>query len=171
MNQIDIGGIVFSFQKEWVLTKYDSWVFYKEHFIKLLNGIKAIDLLAFDKNKKELWLVEVKDYRNRIREKTVDLYTEVLKKSFDTLAALLPAKINATIQEEKEYAKLFLTAHKIRIVLYILQAKKPSKLFPQIINLSNSCIKFKEGMRYIDPHALITDGIQYKNKIPWDCSL
>lgn len=171
MHSIDIDGIHFSFDDGWTLTKYDDWIFYRKQFSCISNGIKAVDLLAFESKRKELWLIEVKDYRNKRREKEIDLSTETLTKVIDTLAALLPAKINANNQTEPIYAKQFLGARKIRVILYLLQNRKPTKLFPRIVDISDTSIKFRKMMRPIDPHALIVDGLEKPKTIPWSCNL
>jgi len=48
MPSITEGKLHFDFPENWQVTKYDDWVFYKNQFGKLQDGLKAIDILAID---------------------------------------------------------------------------------------------------------------------------
>ena len=45
---IDADGLLFSFPDGWTVGKYDEFVFYRKHFSKISDGLKALDLLAID---------------------------------------------------------------------------------------------------------------------------
>ena len=79
----------------------------------MLSEIKALDLLAMAHDK-TAWLVEVKDYRINQRTKPSDLGEEIARKVFSTLAALLPAKINANEADEKQMAGIMWVAAGLR---------------------------------------------------------
>lgn len=74
------------------------------------DGIKAVDIIAIDPQK-TVWLIEAKDYRTHRRSKTIPIIDEIWQKVFATLAALLPAKVNASSGEENDFAAKILGGH------------------------------------------------------------
>lgn len=96
MPEINVDGLLFVFPEGWEVDKFDEWAFYRNQFSKQHNNIKAVDLLALECSKKTLWLIEVKDFSCHKRDKTEDLSDEIFGKIISTLAALLPAKVNAS---------------------------------------------------------------------------
>ncbi|MEO5338378.1 MAG: hypothetical protein H7841_16035 [Magnetospirillum sp. WYHS-4] len=90
-----VDGLMFSFDGDWHVGKYDEWSFYGSQFSRMRNGIKAVDLLAVSPDG-TAFFIEVKDYRRHRRTKPSDIGDEVAQKVFDTLAALLPAWVNGT---------------------------------------------------------------------------
>lgn len=103
MPRIPVEALSFAFDDDWLASKYDDWSFYRNRFRKLRDKVKAIDLLAIDPDQ-TAWLIEVKDYRRHPRTKPIDLAEEVAHKVFDTLAALLPARVNGDVAEETTIA-------------------------------------------------------------------
>ena len=127
-QDIEVDGLTFTFPDAWRVSKYDEWSFYRQRWSRMRNEIKAVDLLLWEPNG-TAWFVEVKDYRRNPRTKKLDLIEEVVRKVFDTLAALLPAAVNGDEQSEKSMAAAILRAKKLRVVLHLEQPVKPSKLF------------------------------------------
>jgi hypothetical protein len=41
-----VDGLTFTFPDGWEVEKYDDWKYYRSHFSKQMDGIKAVDLLA-----------------------------------------------------------------------------------------------------------------------------
>lgn len=156
MTTIHVDGLNFHFPKKWVASKYDEWSFYRNQFFKMWNGIKSLDLLAFDPEKTG-WLIEVKDYRQHQRTKVIDLADEVAQKVFDTLAALPPARLNATDAVEQKMAEKMLAAKKYRIVLHLEQPLKHSKLRPRAINPADVQQKLKQLLKPIDAHPFVAE--------------
>ena len=110
MQRHNVDGLNFDFPDDWQVSKYDDWSFYRNRFARMWNGIKSLDLLAIDTDK-TTWLIEVKDYRINQRTKPSDLGEEVAHKVFDTLAAIIPAKINAANSDEKQLARAVSASH------------------------------------------------------------
>ncbi|RKZ50437.1 MAG: hypothetical protein DRR16_08580 [Candidatus Parabeggiatoa sp. nov. 3] len=52
------GKLIFNFDCEAI--KFDESTFYRKHFSRMINGIKAVDILAV--NKEIGYLIEIKDY-------------------------------------------------------------------------------------------------------------
>ena len=102
MVNLEVDGLSFTFEDHLSVGKYDDWAFYRRHFSKVQNGIKAVDLIAVAGE--TVWLIEVKDYRTQQRTKAIDLADEVAQKVIFTLAAMLPAKVNTSVEEERNLA-------------------------------------------------------------------
>ncbi len=156
MQVFNVDGLRFSFPEKWGVAKYDEWIFYRKNFCKVHDGIKSLDLLAICPDK-VLWLIEVKDYRSHRRTKTIDIADEVCKKIFDTLAAIIPAKINSNETNEKEMASRFVKAKSLRVVLHLEQPQKHSKLFPRAIDPANVKQKMKNKLKSIDAHPVVVE--------------
>jgi len=157
--------LTFEFNDDWLVTKYDEWSYYRNQFIKISDGTKAVDLLAISPDH-TLWLIEVKNYRRAPRTKEMPIREEILKKVCDTLAAILPAQCNASDDDEYNYAKEAVKARKIRIILYWEQSKHISKLFPQKLSLPDIQNQLKIRLKPIDPHPKVVDA-QTSSHLPW----
>jgi hypothetical protein len=170
MSTIQEGLLSFTFQPSCHTSKYDDWVFYKSQFqkvCKLNKGIKAVDMLAYCDD--ILWLIEIKDYRQNTRTKTIDLADEVAKKVFDSLSGLVAAQCNANNSLEKDFAKKALNMPKLKVVLHLEQPIKSSKLFPKAIDVASVLSRLKAQIKAIDPHPKILDKSTTSSK-PWSVS-
>jgi hypothetical protein len=156
MQRHDVDGLNFDFPDNWKVSKYDDWSFYRNQFVKMREGIKSLDLLAID-TANTAWMIEVKDYRVQQRTKPSDLAGEIAHKVFDTLAALLPAKIHANNLDEKTMAQHVLGAHDLRVVLHLEQPVKHSKLRPRAIDPMNLQIKIRGLLKPIDAHPKVVE--------------
>jgi hypothetical protein len=151
-----VDGLYFNFPNDWHVSKYDDWSFYRTKFSRMWNGIKSLDLLAISPAK-TAWLIEVKDYRLYQRTKPSELSEEIGKKVFDTLAALLPAKVNADDAEEIAISKRILDANKLRVVLHLEQPAKHSKLRPRAINPADIQMKLRQILKPIDARPILSE--------------
>ncbi len=156
MPDIQVDSLIFRFPNDWQVSKYDNWGFYRTGFSRMWDGIKSVDLLAVD-SEKTAWLIEAKDYRQNSRTKPSDLSHEVAYKVFDTLAALLPAKINASEPSERSIAKTVLNAKKLRVVLQLEQPAKHSKLRPRAISPADIQQKLRQLLKPIDAHPSVVE--------------
>lgn len=98
----------------------------------MLDGIKGVDLIAIARQ--DIWLIEVKDYRQSRRTKAQDIAEEVTEKVLYTIAAMLPAKINASDKSEANFARKVLQGKQLHVVLHLEQPETHSRLFPRAIN-------------------------------------
>jgi hypothetical protein len=55
MPRVVEGSVTFDFPNGFVVQKLDDTTFYKKHFQSFAQGSKAVDFLAFDPKKSELW--------------------------------------------------------------------------------------------------------------------
>jgi len=151
MVVVPVGALSFVFEPGWEVGRYDDWAYYKSQFQKVRSGIKAIDVLALAPDK-TLYLIEVKDYRQYPRTKPSELDYEVCCKILDTLAGILPAKVNARIGTEKAFAAGALAATTLRVILHLEQPAKRSRLRPRAIDPSSVQIKLRQRLKAIDAH-------------------
>lgn len=139
-------------------TKYDDWAFYRNQFQKVGAGQKGVDIITID-NDKVLRLIELKDYRRNERTKNIEISLEIADKVRDTIAGIFTASINANDNYEKEFSKKCLQSNKIKVILYLLQPKVNSKLFPIKINIVNLTKDLKRKIKAIDPRPKVIGNI------------
>ncbi len=151
MSELNVDGLKFKFPEGWQCDKYDEWVFYRNQFTKQFDGIKAVDILAVSLDK-TAYLIEVKDYSHPDTEKPSALPKAVAEKVIHTLAALLPAKIHATEEKERNLAAAVLGCKSIKVVLHIEQPRKHKA----IVDLADIKQKLKQLLRAVDAHPKIT---------------
>lgn len=104
-------------------SQYDEWSFYRNQFIKVTGGSKAIDFVYVDKAHDVTWLIEVKDYRHPDTEhiKPSELADIVAQKVHDSLAGLATARCNANDPEERALSDAAFNTTKIKVVLHMEQ--------------------------------------------------
>ncbi|MBO1926313.1 hypothetical protein J3998_01880 [Thiomicrorhabdus sp. 6S2-11] len=165
-NAVTEGHLNFRFSRaDDCATKYDDWFFYRKQFNGAFGGTKAVDIVFIDTC--QTWLIEVKDYRNNPRTKTIDLGEEIALKVRDTLNGLIAAKHNATDADEKRFARKALAKHQFRVVLHLEQPRKKSKLFPKAIDVSKVQLKLKQWLKALDAHPNVVDKGSLKAAMPW----
>ena len=168
MPEIKEGMLVFLFPGGWDAGKYDAWAFYLRRFQKICGGAKAVDIVAVSPGpQRELWLIEVKDYRIHRRTKALDLPLEVALKVRDTLAGLAAAGFQADDEMERKLAARGLGANHLRIVLHLEQPAKHSKLFPRAIDPAKVLQKLKALLKAVDPHPMVIDGSECGRRVQW----
>jgi hypothetical protein len=156
MNIITEGKIICEFDDNWSISKYDNWAFYRNQFQSSCCSNKAVDIVAYDKDARTLWLIELKDYRMIARTKEISLWDEVAIKVRDTLAGIIAASCNA-VNEERSTANHLLRATTLRVVLHLEQPRTSSKLFPRPYNPTNVQQKLRQIVRSIDPHPSVVE--------------
>jgi hypothetical protein len=159
------GKLAFQFPASWKATRFDTWSFQRNQFQNVCNGAKAVDIIAISPDLC-VWFIEIKDYREHPREKERSLEDETACKVRDTLAALLPACVNANESCEQQMAREALTANRLRVVLHLEQPVRHSKLFPRAINPANIKQQLKRLLKAIDPHPQVVE-ISYMRQCPW----
>lgn len=155
MPSLSEGQLTFNFPDNWRASKYDEWSFYRNQFQRVSDA-KAVDILAIDPGGC-VWTIEIKDYRQHQRTKTIDLATEIAEKVRDSLAALVAARLNANDAEEKAMAVSALRCRGLRVVIHLEQPIKHSKLFPRAIDPADVKQRLKQLIKAIDPHPLVVE--------------
>lgn len=161
MPTVLVGQLTFTFPQAWHTTKYDEWSFYRNRFRRYLHGARGVDILAISPNR-TAFLIEVKDYRVNRRTKTISVADEVTKKVLDTLAAMLPCKVNGDEVSETDFSNRVLRANFLRVVLHLEQPRKHSKLFPRAIDPADVEMKMRQQLRPIDAHSLVVERSQMR---------
>ena len=156
MLTISEGDLTFHFPDEWRITKFDQWSFCRKQFQYVCGGAKSLDILAIGP-RGSLWFIEIKDYRRHRRTKAVDIADEVAFKVRDTLAALLPARLNAGDASERELAARALTSRSLHVVLHLEQPAKHPKLLPRSIDPARVAQRLKQLIKPIDAHPRVLE--------------
>ena len=171
MTSITEGGLVFLFPDDWAASRYDAWTCYRKRFQKIGDS-KAVDILALTPASEGiLWLIEVKDYRRNRRQKEIPIVDEVAHKVRDTLAGLLAASVNATVDEEKQFARKCCRSRRLRVVLHLEQPEQTSKLFPGPFDPANVQLKLRTLLKGVDPHPRVVDRGSSPALLGWQVEL
>ncbi|MEI7714181.1 MAG: hypothetical protein WCI94_22295 [Rhodospirillales bacterium] len=165
MPTIEVDGFLFAFPDGWLAGKYDDWEFYRSRWLKTWPGSKAVDLIAVAPER-TVWLIEVKDYNHPQTEAPSTLPDIVARKVFDTLAALLPARVNAADPAERKLARLSTEATELRVVLHLEQRPPRSRLWPQSVGPANICQKLRKRLKSIHKYPLVS-AISEPAQVPW----
>jgi hypothetical protein len=164
---IEEGNLTFTFPLGWQAEKYDETSHYRKHFQSLAD-CKAVDIVALSPApQRELWLIEVKDYRAARREKGIALFEEICEKVRDTLAGIF------VVQRRPEAGPLYALAvaadhHvRIRVAVHLEQARKPSRLFPSVTDRANHTMKLRQVLRHVDRRAEMCEMKAMPHSIGW----
>ena len=161
MPTLDIDGLSFSFPANWQADKFDDWAFYRNRFAKQGNGVKAVDALALSPEK-AAFLIEVKDYRHPDSEKPSQLPEAIAQKAMHTLAALLPAKLHATVATEQALAAAILQCASLHVIVHIEQAQRHRPA----VDLADVKQKLRQLLRAIDAHPKVVS-MSTMNGLDW----
>ena len=153
-------NMLFHFPSGWNAVQYDDpKSFYWQKFKRIADS-KAVDIVAINPERNELWLIEVKDYRAFPKKDTQDIIGLVVQKVRDTLAGIFTAAFHGD-----GFYKTAIKQQRIRVVFHLEQPTKASKLYPPLIDLANGTIKLQQRIRVIDPHAKLCN--MQMNINPW----
>ena len=151
----------FDFPPDWQVEQYDAQnSFYRRRRFEGIAESKAVDIVAINPSRRELWLIEVKDFRAFPKKDTQDMIGIVIQKVRDTLAGILTAAFY-----ENGFYRTAVNQEQVRVVFHLEQPEKHSKLYPQLIDLANGTIKLRQRIRVIDPHPILCN--MESNCNPW----
>jgi hypothetical protein len=167
MPKIIEGAFTYEFPATWDAVKFDEMPFYRNHFQSFAGGSPAVDVVAFDRESNEVWLIEGKDYRAHRRIKASEWFDEMAEKIRGTLVCLLAARANAADAITKPFATSALRKPIIRCVLHLEQPSKPSKLFPQVFDPKTAKDKLRKALRAVDAHPIVGSQAQLNSKMIW----
>lgn len=170
MMEIQEGVLTFKFEtvNGSLASQYDTWEFYRQQFIKVAGGTKAVDFIYFNKPQNTSWLIEVKDYRHPDTEqiKPSKLGDIVAIKVRDTLAGLAAARFNANDLQEKRLADKLLKANSIRVVLHMEQNPRRDRY----IDPADVLLKLKQSLKAVDAHPRVVNTSNLISKMSWQVS-
>lgn len=130
-----------------------------------------MDFVLYHPGKKELWLVEVKDYRFNARPKVKDLVEKLCRKVRDclfllrTAALCAPEETPAEGTSLRDIARMSLQAKRIRIAFTIELAR--TGLFPPKSLLATIKDLLYRQIRFIDPDMLCLPITESEGIGPW----
>lgn len=130
-----------------------------------------MDFVLYHPGKKELWLVEVKDYRFNARPKVKDLVEKLCRKVRDclfllrTAALCAPEETPAEGTSLRDIARMSLQAKRIRIAFTIELAR--TGLFPPKSLLATIKDLLYRQIRFIDPDMLCLPITESGGIGPW----
>lgn len=145
-----VEGLTFTFPTGWRVEKYDDWTYYRQHFVRQMNGLKAVDLIAQAPDG-VAYLIEVKDYRHPDTERPTHLADTIAAKVLMSLAALLPARHRAHAPAEASLAAAVLACTDFRVVAHL---ELPASHKP-VIDPADIQQKLKQRLRAVDPHVKV----------------
>ncbi|WP_096199694.1 DUF6661 family protein [Bacillus sp. FJAT-45350] len=150
--------LLFEFADHVDVISFDDTTFYNKHY-KQLRHSKGVDFIAYDRNKKVLYFIEVKNFygferafKKRMRiDNENSLSIEIPLKVRDTVAGLAGA---SKIKEGKEISNFFpLFADKdvqIRVILFLEgRFSHEAKLFKAIMD------RMKKNMKWLTTKVMV----------------
>ncbi len=155
----------------YVVCRIECSQFYSRQAQNFCGSCKEMDFLLYHPDKKELWLVEVKDYRFDARPKVRELINALCRKVRDTLFLLKTASMCCPEETPlegmslRDFSRLCENAQTVRLAF--LMEMGTDKLFPQGALLANIRSILVGHLKFIDPR-LICAPITYPGRIgPW----
>ncbi|SMH49875.1 hypothetical protein SAMN06295885_3433 [Rathayibacter oskolensis] len=166
MMDLLVDGAEFSFPEGWSVLKYDASKFYTTVFLKVHDGIKAVDVVAVERDQLNgsdlrVVLIEVKDYRhpNASGEKPSDLASAVAKKVTATLAGIAIASRKADDTDERGIAARSHIVPRVEVVLHCEDRAVP------IVDPSDLAIALSKRLKPIVDS--VTVGTSRRTQGPW----
>lgn len=161
----------FNFEAGYYVCRFECSPFYSHHAQNFCNSCKEMDFVLYHPGKKELWLIEVKDYRFNARPKVRELVEKLCRKVRDCLFLLRTAALCAPEETPaegislREIARMSLQARHIRIAFTIELGS--TGLFPPKALLSTIRDLLYRQIHFIDPNMLCLPITESGGHGPW----
>lgn len=161
----------FHFEAGYYVCRFECSPFYSREAQNFCNSCKEMDFVLYHPGKKELWLIEVKDYRFNARPKVRELVEKLCRKVRDCLFLLRTAALCAPEETPAEgislrdMARMSLQAKRIRIAFTIELGR--TGLFPPKSLLATIRDLLYRQIRFIDPDMLCLPITESGGLGPW----
>lgn len=161
----------FNFEAGYYVCRFECSPFYSHHAQNFCNSCKEMDFVLYHPGKKELWLIEVKDYRFNARPKVRDLVEKLCRKVRDCLFLLRTAALCAPEERPaegislREMARMSMQAKHIRIAFAIELGR--TGLFPPKSLLATIRDLLYREIRFIDPEMICLPITESGGSGPW----
>lgn len=161
----------FNFEAGYYVCRFECSPFYSREAQNFCNSCKEMDFVLYHPGKKELWLIEVKDYRFNARPKVRELVEKLCRKVRDCLFLLRTAALCAPEEEPSEgislrdMARMSLQAKRIRVAFTIELGR--TGLFPPKSLLATIKDLLYRQIRFIDPDMLCLPITESGGIGPW----
>ncbi len=149
----------FFFDAGYEVCRIECSSFYSRQAQNFCGGSKEVDFMLYHPGKRELWLIEVKDYRFDAKPKVRELFHILCRKVKDSLFLLRTAAMCSPVEDPlegtglREFARMSSDAVTIR--LGFLLELSSSKLFPEGSMMSNIKSLLLSEMRFIDENLVV----------------
>ena len=166
------GKLTFDFPLPFNAISFDDTVYYRNHFMKIQEGIKAIDILTITNS--ENYMIEVKDYTHPETQQLsqIQLIEDIIKKIICSLSTIFPMSLKANNQVEKDIAINFLENTELYIIFYIEIPPPRRGLSQSKYKLSNIQTKLRDKLKSITNKSNIK--VVSKNNLknlPWSVTI
>ena len=164
----------FHFEAGYYVCRCECSPFYSHHAQNFCNSCKEMDFILYHPGKKELWLIEVKDYRFNARPKVRDLVEKLCRKVRDCLFLLRTAALCAPEEEPaegislREMARMSMQAKHIRLAFTIEPGN--TGFYPPKTLLATIRDLLYRQMCFIDPQMLCLPITESGGAGPWQIS-
>ena len=164
----------FTFRPGFLVCRAECSGFYAHQAQNFCSSCKEMDFIAYHPGKRELWLIEVKDYRFNARPKVRDLVEKLCRKVRDCLFLLRTAALCAPEEEPaegislREMARLSMQAKHIRLAFTIELGR--TGLFPPKSLLATIRDLLYRELCFIDPHMVCLPITESSGAGPWQIS-
>lgn len=161
----------FNFEPGYYVCRCECSAFYSREAQNYCTGCKEMDFLLYHPGKKDLWLVEVKDYRFNARPKVRELVEKLCRKVRDCLFLLRTAAVCAPEETPAEgislrdFARMSMQARRIRVAFTIELGR--TGLFPPKSLLATIRDLLYRHIRFIDPDMLCLPITESGGAGPW----
>lgn len=161
----------FVFEAGYEVCRIECSSFYSRQTQNFCGGTKEVDFMLYHPENRELWLIEVKDYRFDARPKVRELVNVLCRKVKDSLFLLRTAALCSPDEETLEGQSLGrfarLSCDAITVRLAFLLELNTGRLYPEgnmLLNIRNLLLG---QMRFIDPN-LVCAPITFPGRLgPW----
>lgn len=161
----------FVFEAGFHVCRFECSPFYSHHAQNFGGSCKEMDFVLYHPGKKELWLIEVKDYRFNARPKVQELVEKLCRKVRDCLFLLRTAALCAPEEEPAEgislrdMARMSLQAKRIRVAFTIELPRTGS--YPPMTLLAHIRDLLYRQIRFIDPQMVCVPVTAPSADCPW----
>ena len=166
------GRLKFNFPTSFNVISFDDSNYYREYFIKIDNGLKAIDILAI--NNSQNYMIEVKDYTHPDTKNLSEnqLIEDIFKKIICSLSAIYLMSLKANIQDEKDIANKFLENNELFIIFHIEIPPKRKGLRQSTFNIPILQQALRKKLKFITnkTNIKVVTKANLQN-LPWSVSI
>lgn len=161
----------FHFEAGYELCRFECSSYYSRQAQNFCNSCKEMDFVLYHPGKRDLWLVEVKDYRFDARPRVRELVDALCRKVRDSLFLLRAGAFSAPLEYPdegislREMARLSLEAKRIHLA-FLLELDTRG-IFAGSGMLSNIKDLLLRQLSFIDPAMVCTPITRSQGQGPW----
>lgn len=161
----------FHFEAGYELCRFECSAYYSRQAQNFCNSCKEMDFVLYHPGKRDLWLIEVKDYRFDARPRVRELVDALCRKVRDTLFLLRAGSFSAPLEYPdegislREMARLSLEAKHVHLA-FLLELDTKG-IFAGSGMLSNIKDLLLRQLSFIDPGMVCAPITRSQGQGPW----